>query len=403
MKKVISLALVSAMAVSMVACAGKAQNVETTAAATTAAATTAAPAATEAPKAEETKAEESKAEETTAAAAEEKTPEAENQEIMDFILAPSDNPDKVLIKYTDQAADLFGQSYLRGNREFLRILKEELGDKIQIEYYPNGTLGNSVEALVGGLQTDTFQMMDYAIGSYASYTNAFQPLDIPYLVTSSDDAFEQLNGKAGEIMGAKLTADTGIMPIFYNIIGMRQMTNSKRPIKTPEDLKGLKLRTQSNSIQMDGLAAFGCSIQSIPFTELFTALQQGVVDGQENPIETIYAYQFADVQKYLSLTNHLCGANAVVCSQAWYDKQSDEVKAAIAKAAEGAIAYSKTEFDASQDETLEELKKIIEVNELSAEDLAAFQEVAKTAWPKLAEDIGADYVNEVLAALGLSM
>ncbi len=400
MKKVISLALISALALSMAACAGKAQNVATTAAPTTAAATTAAPAATEAPKAEETK-----AAETTAAAAESAVPTAEapNEEIMDFILAPSSNPDKVLIKYTDQAADLVGQSYLRGNREFLRVLKAELGDKIQIEYYPNGTLGNSVEALVGGLQTDTFQMMDYAIGSYASYTNAFQPLDIPYLVTSSDDAFEQLNGKAGEIMGAKLTADTGIKPLFFNIIGMRQMTNSKRPITKPEDIKGLKLRTQSNTIQMDGLSAFGCSIQSIPFTELFTALQQGVVDGQENPIETIYAYQFADVQKYLSLTNHLCGANAVVCSQAWYDKQSDEVKAAIDKAAKEAIAYSKTEFDASQDETLEELKKIIEVNELSAEDLAAFQEVAKTAWPKLANDIGADYVNEVLAALGLSL
>ena len=388
------------MALSLAACAGKAQNVETTAAPTTAA-----PAATEAPKAEETKAEETQAAETEAPAAEAAVPgnDASNDEIMDFILAPSDNPDKVLIKYTDQAADLVGQSYLRGNREFLRLLKAELGDKVQIEYYPNGTLGNSVEALVGGLQTDTFQMMDYAIGSYASYTNAFQPLDIPYLVTSSDDAFEQLNGKAGEIMGAKLTEDTGIMPIFYNIIGMRQMTNSKHAITKPDDLKGLKLRTQSNSIQMDGLAAFGCSIQSIPFTELFTALQQGVVDGQENPIETIYAYQFADVQKYLSLTNHLCGANAVVCSQAWYDKQSDEFKAAMAKAAEGAIAYSKTEFDASQDETLEELKKIIEVNELSADDLAAFQEVAKTAWPKLAEDIGADYVNEVLAALGLSL
>ena len=400
MKKIISLALVSAMALSLAACAGKAQNVETTAAPTTAA-----PAATEAPKAEETKAEETQAAETEAPAAEAAVPgnDASNDEIMDFILAPSDNPDKVLIKYTDQAADLVGQSYLRGNREFLRLLKAELGDKVQIEYYPNGTLGNSVEALVGGLQTDTFQMMDYAIGSYASYTNAFQPLDIPYLVTSSDDVFEQLNGKAGEIMGAKLTEDTGIMPIFYNIIGMRQMTNSKHAITKPDDLKGLKLRTQSNSIQMDGLAAFGCSIQSIPFTELFTALQQGVVDGQENPIETIYAYQFADVQKYLSLTNHLCGANAVVCSQAWYDKQSDEFKAAMAKAAEGAIAYSKTEFDASQDETLEELKKIIEVNELSADDLAAFQEVAKTAWPKLAEDIGADYVNEVLAALGLSL
>ncbi|MDD5832437.1 MAG: TRAP transporter substrate-binding protein [Clostridiales bacterium] len=388
MKKKISLALALMMTASLTACAGKAQTVETTAAATQA--------ATEA--ADETKAETAEAAEAATVA-----DDASDEEIMAFITAASDNPDKVVIKYTDQAANLQDQSYLRGNRKFLKVLKEELGDKVQIEYYANGTLGNSVEALVGGLQTGTFQMMDYAIGSYASYTNAFQPLDIPYLVTSSDDAFEKLNGEAGKIMGDKLIEDTGIMPIFYNLIGMRQMTNSKRAINAPEDLKGLKLRTQSNSIQMDGLAAFGCSIQSIPFTELFTALQQGVVDGQENPIETIYAYQFADVQKYLTLTNHLCGASAVVCSKPWYDGLSDEFKAAIDKAAAEAIVYSKTEFDASQDETLEKLKELIEVNELSDEQIAEFQEVAKTAWPKLAEDIGADYVNTVLDALGLSM
>ena len=383
MKKLISVALISLMAISASACAGKVADTEKT--------------STEAVSNET--AGESTEESNEASESDAQSPD----DIMAFITEPSDNPDKIVIKYTDQAANLDGQSYLRGNREFLKVLKEELGDKIQIEYYANGTLGNSVEALVGGLQTGTFQMMDYALGSYASYTPAFQPLDIPYLITSSDDAFEQLNGDAGEIMGNKLTEDTGIMPIFYNIIGMRQMTNNKRPILKPDDLKGLKIRTQSNTIQMDGLSAFGCSIQSVPFTELFTALQQGVVDGQENPIETIYEYQFADVQKYLTITNHLCGASAVVCSKAWYDGLDDDFKAAIDKAGTAAIEYSKKAFDESQDETLELLKAEMEVNELSEDELAEFQDTAKTKWPELLEEIGSDYANTVLEALGLTI
>ena len=380
MKKLVSIALISALMLSVTACAGKV-------------------AETQAPS---TDAVNSETKETGAETEAESAGETDN-DIMAFITATSNNPDKVVIKYTDQAANLDGQSYLRGNREFLRVLKEELGDKVQIEYYANGTLGNSVEALVGGLQTGTFQMMDYALGSYASYSAAFQPLDIPYLITNSDDAFEHLNGDAGKIMGEKLTEDTGIMPIFYNIIGMRQMTNNKRAIATPEDLKGLKIRTQSNTIQMDGLSAFGCSVQSVPFTELFTALQQGVVDGQENPIETIYEYQFADVQKYLTITNHLCGASAVVCSKSWYDGLDDEFKAAIDKAGAAAISYSKTAFDEFQDETLKLLSDKMEVNELSDDELAAFQEVAKTKWAVLVDEIGADYANKVLDALGLSL
>lgn len=325
------------------------------------------------------------------------------EEINAFVTAPSSNPDKVVIKYTNQATDMTNQSYQRGNLMFLKVLKEELGDKVQIEIYLNGTLGNSTEAIIGGLQSGTFQMTDYALGSYASYTNAFQPLDIPYLVKNADDAFALLNGEAGEIMSAKMEADTGIMPIFYNLIGMRQLTNSKHVVDSPDDLASLKLRTQSNSVQMTGMSAFGCAITNIAFTELFTSLQQGVVDAQENPLETIYAYQYYDVQDYLTVSNHLCGASAVLCSRAWYDSLSDEFKAAIDKASAYAIEYSQEDFNASEGAVLDELKTLMTVTELTDDQVAEFQTVAKTKWPELAKEIGEDYVNDVLVAAGLSM
>lgn len=325
------------------------------------------------------------------------------EQINAFVTAPSSNPDKVVIKYTNQASDMTNQSYQRGNLMFLKALKEELGDKVQIEIYLNGTLGNSTEAIIGGLQSGTFQMTDYSLGSYASYTNAFQPLDIPYLVKNADDAFALLNGEAGEIMGAKLEADTGIMPIFYNLIGMRQLTNSKHVVDSPDDLANLKLRTQSNSVQMTGMSAFGCAITNIAFTELFTSLQQGVVDAQENPLETIYAYQYYDVQDYLTVTNHLCGASAVLCNRAWYDSLSDEFKAAIDKASAYAVQYSQEDFNASESAVLDELKAVMTVTELTDDQVAEFQAVAKTKWPELAKEIGEDYVNEVLTAADLSI
>ena len=154
---------------------------------------------------------------------------------------------------------------------------------------------------------------------------------------------------------------------------------------------------------MTGMSAFGCAITNIAFTELFTSLQQGVVDAQENPLETIYAYQYYDVQDYLTVSNHLCGASAVLCSRAWYDSLSDEFKAAIDKASAYAIEYSQEDFNASEGAVLDELKTLMTVTELTDEQVAEFQTVAKTKWPELAKEIGEDYVNEVLAAAGLSM
>ena len=329
--------------------------------------------------------------------------DASDDEINAFITAASSNPDKMVIKYASTSPDLNGQAYLRAARKFLQTLKEELGDKIEIQYYMNSTFGGSADAVLGGLQNETFELTDWPLGSFAEFTNAFQPLDVPYLVTTSQEAYELLSGAAGDLMAEKCTQETNIKPLYYGIIGMRQMTNSKHEITTPDDLKGLKMRAQNNSVQVTGLSALGCSITTMAFSELFTSLQQKVIDGQENPIETIYNFQYYDVQNYLTVTNHLCTAGVVACNNDWYEGLSDEFKAAVDKAAEVAEAYSIEELNTSEAGVLELLKDKMTVTELTDEQLSAFQEKAKTAWPQLREEIGADYFDQFLAAANLTL
>ena len=286
--------------------------------------------------------------------------DASDDEINAFITAASSNPDKMVIKYASTSPDLNGQAYLRAARKFLQTLKEELGDKIEIQYYMNSTFGGSADAVLGGLQNETFELTDWPLGSFAEFTNAFQPLDVPYLVTTSQEAYELLSGAAGDLMAEKCT-------------------------------------------QVTGLSALGCSITTMAFSELFTSLQQKVIDGQENPIETIYNFQYYDVQNYLTVTNHLCTAGVVACNNDWYEGLSDEFKAAVDKAAEVAEAYSIEELNASEAGVLELLEDKMTVTELTDEQLSAFQEKAKTAWPQLREEIGADYFDQFLAAANLTL
>lgn len=326
---------------------------------------------------------------------------ATDEEITAFITKKSSNKDKIVIKYASTSADLNGQSYLRAARQFLIRLKEQLGDKIEIQMYMNSTFGGSADAILGGLQQGTFQMTDWPCGSFSEYTKAFEPLDIPYLFTSNDETYEFLKGDAGDLMKETCIKDTQIRPLYYGIIGMRQMTNSKREIKTPDDLKGLKMRVQQNPMHIKIMENFGCSTATISFSELFTSLQQGVVDGQENPIETIYNSQYYQVQKYMTITNHLSNVGVVACSQKWYDSQDEEVQKAIDKAAKDAQEYSIKDLNKNEKKIVKKLSKKMTVTELSDKQMKAFEDKSKEIWPDLMKEVGEDYCKKVLDAGGV--
>lgn len=331
--------------------------------------------------------------------------DAPYQDIYAFIQAPSDNPNKVKIRYATMASEdtLYGQSYTRGYVMLLKWLKEELGDKVEIQFIMNGSIGGSTDAVLGNLQMGNIEMTDFTTTSCGELSKAFMPLDLFYLVKTFDEMATLLDGPAGEMMAEQFTSDTNVKVLSYGILGPRNMTNSKHAIKSVADMSGLKMRVQSNKLHMMGMSALGASATNIAFSELFTALQQKTVDGQENPIDTILQHRYYEVQNYLTITNHLVAVAGLFVNNDWYNKLDPEIQAAFEKYAAKSEQFAREAWAAENDATLEELKTHMEVTELDDAALAEFQAAAKSSWEEAADFIGRDYLNQVLDAAGLTL
>lgn len=331
--------------------------------------------------------------------------DAPYQDIYKFIQTKSSNPDKVTIRYATMASEdtLYGQAYTRGYVMLLKWLKEELGDKIEVQFIMNGSIGGTADAVLGNLQMGNIEMTDFTTTSCGEFSKAFMPLDLFYLVKTFDEMGALLDGPAGEMMAQKFLEDTDLKVISYGILGPRNMTNNKHPITSVADLKGLKMRVQSNQLHMMGMKALGSSATNIAFSELFTAMQQGTVDGQENPIDTILQHRYYEVQDYLTITNHLIAVAGLMVNNNWYESLDPEIQEAFEKVAKKSETYGREAWAAENDQTLDDLRELMEVTELSDEALAEFQEAAKTAWPEAAKYIGEEYFNEFLETAGLTM
>ena len=293
----------------------------------------------------------------------------------------------------------------RSTHKALLIFKDEIESKtdgrIEVQIFPNAELGGD-EELCESVAMGTIQMALPSTSVLTAYNERIGVLDMPYLFTDAQSAFDALDGKLGEQIDEWI-AGNGFISLGYVYNGPRCTTNSVRPIYTPDDLAGLKIRVMNSPVFIRMYEVLGANATPMSFSELFTGLQQHTVDGQENPIETIYNFQYYDVQNYLTVTNHLCTAGVVACNNDWYEGLSDEFKAAVDKAAEVAEAYSIEELNASEAGVLELLEDKMTVTELTDEQLSAFQEKAKTAWPQLREEIGADYFDQFLAAANLTL
>jgi TRAP-type transport system periplasmic protein len=282
-----------------------------------------------------------------------------------------------------------------GQQTFKKEVEKLTNGRVKVEFYWGWTLANNTEAVIGGLQTGAFEVSDWGSGSVAEYSKAFLPLDVAYLIPSKEVAYEIMRGEVGRIISDRFTKDTGIRVLYIGDLGFRHITNSKRPIITPADLKGLKIRTQPNPLHLEAFKAFGASPTPMSFAELFTALQQGVVDGQENPIYNILTMKIYEVQKYMSLTYHLWNSGIFIMSDKYYKGLPEDIRTAIDKAAVAAREAEVEDHTTNEKVWLAEIKKKTAVNELTPDQIVAFQKIAKQEWPKMATTIGADYFTTI--------
>ncbi|OPZ57073.1 MAG: 2,3-diketo-L-gulonate-binding periplasmic protein YiaO precursor [Deltaproteobacteria bacterium ADurb.Bin510] len=240
--------------------------------------------------------------------------------------------------------------------------------------------------------------VDMTVNSQGS-TSALVPeiaaLGLPFLFSSSADAFKLLDGPFGDVLAQRF-AKVGMVPLGYWDNGIRNISNSKRPIGVPEDLKGLKIRTPPDPMTIDIFQALGAATQQISFGELYVALQQGVVDGQENPLMNIHASKLYEVNKFISLTGHKYEMTPFLMSKRSWDKLSDADRKALQEAAAEATALQRKLSQEADEKLVADLKaKGVRVD---VADKAAFEKATSAVDDKwMASPIG-DYVKKVIAA-----
>ncbi|NQD91541.1 TRAP transporter substrate-binding protein DctP [Pseudomonas sp. CrR25] len=264
--------------------------------------------------------------------------------------------------------------------------------KFKINLKPAGALGGERD-VIEGLEIGSVEITISSTGPIGSFVPEVYALDFPFLFTSYDHAHRVLDGPIGQEIFAKFDAH-GLIGLAWAENGFRHVTNSVHPVQTPADLAGLKLRTMENKVHIAAFQAAGASPTPMSWTEVITALQQGTVDGQENPITVLTANKFWEFQKYLTLTSHVYSPAAVVMSKVVWDDLNDEEKGWFVQAGKAAAEASRATVRANETAGVELLRENgMEV--VTDVDTAAFQQAVQPAYDKYAAEYGSSLIARI--------
>jgi tripartite ATP-independent transporter DctP family solute receptor len=248
-----------------------------------------------------------------------------------------------------------GHPAVAGMKKFAELVAAKSGGKIKVQLFLNGSLGSD-QATLSALKGGTVEMAVMNSGILASEVKALEVFDFPFLFNNEKEADAVVDGPIGKKMHAALL-DKGIVGLAYQELGFRNITTGKRALNKVDDIAGLKLRVIPNTINVDWVKALGANPTPMPFTEVYSALEQGAIDGQENPISVIAANKFWEVQKFVGLTNHQYNPQSVIFSKKVWDTLSAADKKIIEDAALEAAIVQREAARASVAANLELLKK----------------------------------------------
>lgn len=285
-----------------------------------------------------------------------------------------------------------------GARKFAELVATKSGGKLSVKEFPASQLGNELQqqsALQGGVQ----EMTAPAPTSLAGIVKEFGLLDFPFIVSNFDQADALVDGPVGKALLAKLP-EKGLVGLAFFDLGFRNVTNSKRPITKAEDLQGIKLRVIPNPVFLETFRTFGANPIPMPFAELYPALESKAVDGQENPFSVILSNKFFEVQKYLSATNHVYAANIILVSKRFWDRLSPTEQSILQSSANEARDYQRKVSREIATKAMGDLKaKGMEVNELSAAELARMRQLVKPIHDKFSAEYDPSLVKTFRAEL----
>ncbi|WP_003544809.1 TRAP transporter substrate-binding protein [Desulfotomaculum nigrificans] len=304
--------------------------------------------------------------------------------------------EKIIIKFSHVVAESTpkGQAALK----FKQLVEEKSGGKMEVQVFPSSQLCGDKEELEA-LQANNVQLIAPSVTKLVGFVPAFQLVDMPFLFASDQAAYNFYDGPFGQKLMRSLEPK-GMLGLAWWPNGAKHFTNSKRPLKTPEDFKGLKFRTQSGGLLDAQFKALGAGSQTLAFAEVYQALQNGTVDGQENTFNNIDTQKYVEVQKYLTVSSHGRLDYVVLTNTKFWNSLTPEQQQLISDCMKEATAYERQLADELNNKSKEKIKASgkVEIYELTESDRAAFIKALEPVYKEYTDKIGKEYIDAARAS-----
>lgn len=272
--------------------------------------------------------------------------------VMAVSVAASANAKTVLRMATDVSRQ---DTQSQGGEYFVKLVNEKSNGDIQVKFYPDGTLGNST-AIVSGVRTGTIDMAIIGAVNLGGLADGFLALDLPFIFKDKDHVYRSLDGKVGEALFEQLDK-VGLVGLSFFENGFRNITNSRKPIVTPDDVKGLKIRVPQSNTLVATFEALGANPVPMAYGELYTAMETGAIEAQDHPMPALFGGKFYEVQKYLSMTRHGYAAVPMVVNKRKFDKLTPEQQQILRDCAYEAAKYQRDLNSKMEGEMVAEMEK----------------------------------------------
>jgi tripartite ATP-independent transporter DctP family solute receptor len=287
------------------------------------------------------------------------------------------------IKFASQNSK--GHPSVEGMEKFKELVEEKSGGNITVKLFPGGVLGGDLQTL-SALQGGTVEMTVLNAGLVGGVAKDFALADLPFLYDTPEQADAVMDGPFGKALMDQLPAHN-LAGLAYWELGFRQLTNNRHAVETVDDIAGLKIRVVQQPVMIDLFNALGANSVPMPFPEVYTALETGAIDGQENPFANILASKFFEVQDYVTVTNHVYNPQIVLVSGELWTSLNDEERKLLQDAAAEARDFQRATSRAKSAEARAQLEEEgLEVTELPPEEMAKLKEKAKPVVDKYTQE-----------------
>jgi tripartite ATP-independent transporter DctP family solute receptor len=294
-----------------------------------------------------------------------------------------ESADKIVLKVAHDSSATHPYQALW--QKFKDVVEADSGGAVEVQIYPDSQLGDEPRMLEG-LRLGTLDGMTAASVNIASFVPEVDLLNLPFLFRDLPHLYRVLDGSIGQRLAKAIETKSNGMVLGWMSGGTRLVWNRKQPIRRPEDLKGVRLRVMGTPVMVDTFNSLGAQATPIPFAEMYTALQQGIVDGADNDVVDLLTLKLYEVTKYVSETNHVVLGVGVLFSKKRYDRLTPDIQKIVLKAGREATAIGRKTWDTGVETAIVQLKqKGLVFNRV---DLEPFKEIALKVYPKYADKVG---------------